>query len=149
MEVVEWPPVGPVDWVRREGMVLESARGPLPNLAEWIAGEPIRGSWWSHPASHEIFAAIQQVRDSPSVVATHLVNGKITLIHRRLWPALVRAADRLPRGRLAAVHEEHTPSGAHQKIEIAFPAWVPRETRAVAKGLTLEDALGQLPMCLR
>lgn len=141
--------VRPVDWVRREGMVLESARGPLPNLAEWIAGEPIRGSWWSHPANHEIYAALQQVRNSPSVVTTRLVNGKVTLIHRRLWPALVRAAGRLPRDRLAAVHEEHTASGAHQKTEIAFPSWVPREIRAEAKGLTLEDALGQLPMCLR
>lgn len=141
--------VRPVDWVRREGMVLESARGPLPNLAEWIAGEPIRGSWWSHPASHEIFAAIQQVRDSPSVVATRLVNGKVTLIHRRLWPALVRGAERLPRDRLAAVHEEHTPSGAHQKREILFPDWVPRQIRAEARRLTLEDALERLPGCLR
>ena len=59
----------PLDWVRREGIVLESARGPVPNLADVVAGEPITGSWWSHPASHEIYAAIQQVRDSPVVVA--------------------------------------------------------------------------------
>ena len=49
---------------------MESARGPVPNLADVVAGEPITGSWWSHPASHEIYAAIQQVRDSPVVVAT-------------------------------------------------------------------------------
>ena len=139
----------PVDWVRREGMVLQSARGPLPNLAEWIAGEPIRGSWWSHPASHEIFASIQQVRESPAVVATRLVNGKVTLIHRRLWPALVRAAATLPRDRLAAIHEEHTRSGAHKKTEKPFPHWVPKEVRTAAKALTVEAALEQLPPCLR
>ena len=38
--------------------MLQSARGPLPNLAEWIAGEPIRGSWWGHPCGHETFAAL-------------------------------------------------------------------------------------------
>ena len=129
-------------------MVLESARGPLPNLAEWIAGEPIRGSWWTHPASHEIFAAIQQVRDSRSVVVTRVVNGKITLIHRRVWPALVRVAARLPRDRLAAVHEEHTASGAHEKTETPFPDWVPHEISAEASALTLEAALQRLPTCL-
>ena len=40
----------PRAWVREQGIVLQSARGPLPNLAEWIAGEPIRGSWWGHPS---------------------------------------------------------------------------------------------------
>jgi hypothetical protein len=41
----------PLAWVREQGVVLQSARGPVPNLAEQIAGEPIRGSWWAtHPA---------------------------------------------------------------------------------------------------
>jgi len=40
------------------GMLLESARGPIPNVAELVAGEPIRGSWWAHSASHAIFAAV-------------------------------------------------------------------------------------------
>jgi len=129
--------------------VLESAHGPLPNLAERVAGEPIRGSWWSHPRSHEIFDAIQQVRESPVVVATRLVNGKVTLIHRRVWPALVRVADRFPPERLAAVHEEHTPSGAHHKTETPFPEWVPSEVVANAQTLTFEAALQQLPTCLQ
>src|SRR5438132_12033702 len=94
------------------GMVLESARGPLPNVAEMIAGEPISGSWWSHPASHAIFDALNALADSPDVVRMRLVNGKVTLVHRRLWPALVRVADRFPVQRLAAIHEEHTSSGA-------------------------------------
>jgi hypothetical protein len=28
-------------------MLLESARGPLPNVAEVVAGERVRGSWWA------------------------------------------------------------------------------------------------------
>jgi len=125
-------------------MVFESAHGPLQSLAERVAGEPIRGSWWSHPAGHEIFAAIQTVRESPAVVATRLVNGKVTLIHRRLWPALFRVADDLPHDRLAALHEEHTPSGAHRTVEVPFPKWVPDVVQAEAKRLTVEVANEQL-----
>jgi hypothetical protein len=55
------------------------------------------------------------------VIATPLVDGKIMLIHRRLWPALVRVANRFPEERLAAVDEEHTASGAHRTIKIPFP----------------------------
>ena len=36
----------PVKFVERHGVVLEGGRGPRPNLAEAIAGGPIRGSWW-------------------------------------------------------------------------------------------------------
>jgi hypothetical protein len=138
----------PLDWVREQGIVLQSARGPIPSLAEYVADEPIRGSWWGHPAGHEIFTVITQVMQSSDIVATRLVNGKVTLVHRRLWPALVRIAERFPKERLAAVKEEHTASGAHRTIEIPFPEWVPAEDLAAAGLLTVDDALAQLPACL-
>jgi hypothetical protein len=139
----------PLDWVCEQGLVLQSARGPLPTLAEHIAGESIRGSWWGHSSGHEIFAALNRVLDSPDVIATRLVNGKITLIHRRFWPALVRVADRFPAERLAAVDEVHTASGAHRTIEVPFPDWVPAEDLADAALLTVDEALALLPACLR
>jgi hypothetical protein len=139
----------PEAWVREHGVVLQSAHGPLPNLAEYVAGEPIRGSWWGHPAGHTIFNVLNQVRDSPDVVALRLFNGKITLVHRRLWPALVRVADRFPKARLAAVEEEHTASGAHMSITIPFPEWVPAEDLTAAEKLSVQEALVQLPECLR
>lgn len=118
-------------------MLLESARGPIPNVAELIAGEPISGSWWSHPASHAIFEAINDLAGSPDVVRLRLVNAKITLVHRRLWPALVRVSGRISRARLAAVGEEHTPSGAHRSTETPFPDWVADDVgvAGVARGL--------------
>ena len=126
-------------------MVLQSARGPVPNLAEQVAGEPIRGSWWAHTSGHEIFAVLTRVLNSPDVVATRLVNGKVTLVHRRLWPALVRVADRFPAERLAAIDEEHTASGAHRTIEVPFPEWVPAEDITAAGLLTTDGALAQFP----
>ena len=141
--------VEPLEWVREQGIVLQSARGPVPNLAEYVAGEPIRGSWWGHASGHEIFAVLSRLLNSPDVIATRLVNGKVTLIHRRLWPALVRVADRFPKERLAAVDEEHTASGAHRTTEIPFPEWVPAQEITAARQLTGDDALAQLPACLR
>ena len=147
--MVDSVPVEPLDWVREQGMVLQSARGPIPNLAEYVAGEPIRGSWWGHPAGRDIFEVLTRLMASPDLVATRLINGKITLVHRRLWPALVRVAERFPAERLAAVDEEHTASGAHRTVEIPFPDWVPDEEMTAARLLTVDAALAMLPACLR
>ena len=132
-----------------QGMLLESARGPLPNVAELVAGEPIRGSWWGHAAGHAIYDAVNTLADSPDVVRTRLVNGRVTLIHRRLWPALVRVGDQLPIERLAALREEHTASGAHRVHEQPFPEWVPDAERRAAADLSADDAWAELPACVR
>jgi hypothetical protein len=131
------------------GMLLESARGPIPNVAELVADEPIKGSWWGHPAGHAIYETIDVLADSPDVVRVRAVNGRITLVHRRLWPALVRAADWIPADRLSSISEEHTESGRHRKIETPFPDWVPSDVRSAAKKLSETAAREALPDCLR
>jgi hypothetical protein len=141
--------VDPLAWLCEQGVVLQSARGPLPNLAEHIAGESIHGSWWGHTSGRKIFAVLNDLLESGDVVATRLVEGKMTLIHRRVWPALVRVADRFPAERLAAVDEVHTVSGAHRTVEVAFPSWVPAEDRACAALISVDQAFAQLPNCLQ
>jgi hypothetical protein len=81
-------------FVERHGIVLQAARGPVPNLAEAIAGGPIRGSWWGHTKGKEIFRAADAICESPNVLVCKLIGGKITYVHRRLWPALVKLAPR-------------------------------------------------------
>jgi len=49
--------VDPMAVLVDHGMLLESAHRPLPNLAELVAGERIRGSWWGHPPSHRWIAS--------------------------------------------------------------------------------------------
>jgi hypothetical protein len=127
-------------FVERHGMVLQAARGPVPSLAEAIAGGPIRGSWWGHPKGREIFRVAEAVSESPEVLVCRLVEGKVTFVHRRLWPALVKLAPRYRKEQLARVWSEHTPSGAHRTRRIAFPAWVPSEVTKEAKRLSLADA---------
>ena len=127
-------------FVKRHGVVLESARGPVPNLAEAIAGGAIRGSWWGHPKGHLIFELLNAVRDSPDVAVGRFVGGKVTFVHRRLWPALVRLAAMIGAQHLAVVREEHTASGAHRVVTTPFPRWVPADVRAAAARLSETEA---------
>ena len=127
-------------FVERHGIVLQAARGPVPSLAEAIAGGPIRGSWWGHPRGGEIFRAAEAVTESPDVLVCRLVDGKVTYVHRRLWAPLVKLSARFPRAQLAKIWEEHTPSGAHRARRVAFPAWVPTAVRKAAARLSVAAA---------
>ena len=130
-------------FIRKHGVVLEAAKGPVPSIAEAIAGEPLRGSWWVHPNSREIFAVTRAIRDRDDVLVCHLIEGKVTFVHRRLWPALVRAAGRLPSEHLSQVREVHTKSGRHVTKEVPFPDWVPSSVRAAARNLSEESAIAE------
>jgi hypothetical protein len=77
-----------------------------------------------------------------------LVDNKITYVHRRLWPALVKLAARFPAGQLAKIWNEHTASGAHKSCSIPFPDWVPVDTAREAKTLSQGDAEKLLAACL-
>ena len=131
-------------FVRKHGVVLEAGRGPVPSIAEAVTGSPIRGSWWGHPKGREIFALTRAIRDSKQVCVCRVIGGKITFVHRRLWPALVRVAPRLPRRQLARVTEVHTASGRHKLLEEAFPEWVTVEVQAQAQRLSEAQAVSAL-----
>ena len=133
-------PADALAFVERHGIVLQSARGPVPSLAEEIAGGPLHGSWWGHPKGKEIFQASAAVSDSPDVLVCRLIDGKVTFVHRRLWPALVKLAGRIEKEKLARVSEEHTPSGAHRVRKKPFPGWVPAEVKREASALSVADA---------
>lgn len=64
----------------------------LPSLVALVAGAPVRGSWWGHPRGGAIYQAALQLEDHPDVAVVKLVSGKATLVHRRLWPALLAVA---------------------------------------------------------
>jgi hypothetical protein len=131
-------------FVQKHGVVLASGKGPVPRLAEAVVSEPITGSWWSHPKAQEIFTVLQAVVESGDVLVCRLVEGKVTLVHRRLWPALVRVAERFPKNHVTQVRQEHTASGRHVNREVPFPKWVPLEVRERAKVISEEEALRAL-----
>ena len=137
-----------VAWVKKSGIAVESARASVPSLAQVVAGELLKGSWWAHPKGNEIFRLSRAIRRSPDVLVCRLVDGKITYIHRRLWPALVRSAGGFSKHRLAAVKEVHTSAGKHKLLVTPFPKWVPNEVRRAAHKLTEKEAASQLAFLL-
>jgi hypothetical protein len=127
-------------FVRRHGIVLVSAKGPAPRLTEAIAGEPIKGSWWGHSKGHQIFTVLQKLEDSPDILVCRLIAGRVTFVHRRLWPAIVKLANRFQPDQIAQIRQEHTASGKHVNHLTAYPTWVPAEILEQAKRLTTQEA---------
>lgn len=133
-----------LDFVRTHGVVLVSARGPVPTLVDAIAGAPVKGSWWGHPEGKRIFRLLQELADNEDVLSCRLVDGKLTLVHRRLWPALAAAAPLLAPGQLARVTQVHTPSGRHVNVQTPFPDWLPEDAAQAARTLDAQAALAAL-----
>ena len=136
--------------VRERGLLTLTAAGAGPSLAEAIAGEPVKGACSAHPAGERIFEIATALEASPEVLALKLVGGKMTFLHRALWPALVRIA-RDP-GRVAEALELLSPGAARLHAEVERrgevrldelarePAWPPeRDLARAAK--ELETAL--------
>ena len=137
-------PTAALAFVRRHGIVLASARGRVPNLASEIAGEPIRGSWWGHPQGQTIFQTLKRVGASAEVLVCRFIDGKITLVHRRLWPALARVAAQFPADRVSQVRQSHSAAGHHVSHDRPFPDWVPAKVLAESRSLSEADARAAL-----
>jgi hypothetical protein len=60
----------------------------VPSVVGIIVGEPVRGSWWAHPLGGVIYDVSSTLEDDAAVLATKLVDGKVTYVHYRLWPAV-------------------------------------------------------------
>lgn len=131
-------------FVERHGVVLASARGKAPALTEAIAGAPIKGSWWGHPEGKRIFAVLSAVQEHDDILVCRLLAGKLTLVHRRLWPAVAALAGQLPASTLARVRQVHTASGKHVNEEIPFPQWLPPDAAKAAAGLDPDRARAAL-----
>lgn len=61
----------------------------LPNLVTLLTGEVLKTSWWSHPKGRQIFGALSELGEHEDVLLVKLLRAKVTLVHRRLWPALL------------------------------------------------------------
>ena len=132
-----------LSFVETNGIVLESAHGRVPTFADFVAGQRVT-RWWSHPKGRLIFALTRAIRDSPEVLTCRFIDNKITYIHRRLWPALVKLAGELDTSNLGAIREEHLPGGKHELRMTEFPQWVPAEVLAESKRLTRSEVRSML-----
>jgi hypothetical protein len=73
------------------GLLLLSDKA-LPNVVGLVAGPKVKGSWWGHERGHEIFNELRKLEAHPDSLTTRLVSGKVTYVHRRLWPDLLSVA---------------------------------------------------------
>jgi hypothetical protein len=55
--------------VDRRGVLLLHDR-QLPSVTALVVGEPVAGSWWSHPQAHAIFAAVTALEDRVANVSS-------------------------------------------------------------------------------
>ena len=72
----------------QRGLLLESDPR-LPSVCTLITGEPLHGSWWSHPQAQTIFRINEQLADHRDVLIIKLISGKVTFVHRKLWPEIL------------------------------------------------------------
>ena len=150
--------------LERDGLLLLQDK-VLRSVAAIIAGETISGSWWSHPKSQVIFNCLESLEDEGDVVATRLAGGKVTFVHRKLWPALLavataseawqtnglneRTAKTLQERLLMHGEEVHTESGKHQTVLQPWSEWgakhgVERMTAIDAAREQLEAAVAKI-----
>jgi hypothetical protein len=93
--------------LREDGLLL--VQDPLfPSITTIVAGGPIRGSWLGNPSAHGIYDVLVALEESPDVLVTKLVSGKVTFVHRDLWPALVSVAISRSEWQLRALSESAT-----------------------------------------
>jgi hypothetical protein len=65
----------------------------LPSVVALVAGEASpRASWWSHPKARVMFAVLRALGEHEDVLFTKLLLGKVTLVHRALWPGFLAVA---------------------------------------------------------
>jgi quercetin dioxygenase-like cupin family protein len=77
--------------LNRHGILLESDKS-LPSVTGLIIGKRMSGSWWSHPKGKMIWRVLNKFVIHREVLATRLVSGKVTFVHRRLWPEFLAIA---------------------------------------------------------
>ncbi len=73
---------------KRLRIILESDQ-KFPSVVTLIMGESVKGSWWSHPESRKIWRVLNRFHAHHDVLTTRLISGKVTFIHRSLWPDFI------------------------------------------------------------
>src|SRR6516225_10032560 len=77
-----------LDELARYGLLLKSDPR-LPSVTTLVTGEQVRGSWWAHPMSHQIFRTLEDLADREDTTLVKLISGKDTFAHQRLFGHLI------------------------------------------------------------
>jgi hypothetical protein len=72
----------------RIGLLLQHD-AELPSATALLAGAPIVGSWWGHPLGKQLYEWLSEFEHGAGALSLKLVNGKVTYVAARLWPAVL------------------------------------------------------------
>ena len=77
--------------LERYGFLLQTD-AHFPSVVSLVVGQRVRGSWWSHPEADRIYDLSNQLFGWRQSLVMKLLSGKLTLVHRRWWPAIYSIA---------------------------------------------------------
>lgn len=77
--------------LEHHGLLLQ-AGSEFPSVANIVAGEPIRGSWWAHPKANLIYWVCQDLDADARVTEARLLGGKVTHVWHTIWPEVTAVA---------------------------------------------------------
>jgi hypothetical protein len=69
--------------------LLLSTDSRFPSVSGLVVGDVGGRSWWAHPQAKQMYGLSCALFDHPDVLMVKLISGKVTYIHRPLWPAIV------------------------------------------------------------
>jgi hypothetical protein len=110
------------------------ADSTLPSVTGFVAGDNVRGSWWTHPQSHEMYNLACRLRTHPDVLTVKLVSGKVTLVHRPLWLAVFTVGTARESWQLEGLSKEA--KGLLKKVD--------KETQVSSSGDRVRELEGRL-----
>jgi hypothetical protein len=110
----------------------------VPSVVQIVTGESLKGSWWSHAKGRLIFTVLSELAENSDVLFVKLLGGKVTLVYRRLWPALlaiVAAAEDWQMDGLTAPARQllSTVNNAATPVVVSGPAIKELERRLLVK----------------
>jgi hypothetical protein len=119
----------------------------LASAVTILRGGAARGSWWSVPEAGAIYTALERTADHADVLIAKLVAGKVTLIHRHLWPAVLAVATAHEpwqlRGLSAKARQMLVKLKAGRSIDAAGNPGKELERRLLARAATVHSPSGK------
>jgi len=126
--------------------LLLSTDPKFPSVSGLVVGDVGGRSWWAHPAAKQMFDLSCRLHDHPDVLMVKLISGKVTYIHRPLWPAIVAVGTAREKWQMDGLSKEAKAllkkTGSLGKVEASGDAVRELEARLLVNAASIHTASG-------